>query len=215
MKRNWMVVLLSGVLFACGSEDTSTAEEQDQQEQVVQNCIYEYNPVQSQLDWTAYKFLSKAGVGGTFKEINVVGDLSGGDPRTIISSLSFSIPITSIETNDPSRNGKIQDFFFGSLADTELISGNVVSLGDDDSAVLAITMNGITQEVEGAYTLEDNVFTYNTEIDVLNWNAEAGLTALNKECEGLHTDIENGDTESKLWPDVTISFKTTLNKNCD
>ena len=212
MKKNWMLLMLTGVLFACGSEETTT-EETDRK--VVQNCIYEYNPVQSKLDWTAYKFLSKAGVGGTFKEIRVEGDTRGGDPKAIISSLSFSIPITSIETNDPSRNGKIQNFFFGSLENTELISGRVVSLGDDGKAVLAITMNGITQDVEGSYTLEDNVFTYNTEIDVLNWNAEAGLTALNTECEGLHTDIENGDTESKLWPDVTISFTTSLTKNCD
>lgn len=212
MKRNWILLLLSGFLFACGAEESTTEESNDK---VVKNCIYEYNSVQTKLDWTAYKFLRKAGVGGTFKEIRVEGDTRGGDPKAIISSLSFSIPITSIETNDPSRNGKIQDFFFGNLENTELISGKVVSLGEDNKAVLAITMNGITQDVEGSYTLEDNVFTYNTEIDVLNWNAEAGLSALNTECEGLHTDIENGDTASKLWPDVTISFTTTLNKNCD
>jgi len=210
-------ILLTGLLLAsCNTEGTSeVSTEEEKAPEKIQNCIYTYNPAQTTLDWTAYKFLRKAGVGGTFKTINVDGDLSGADAVAIIKSLSFSIPIETTETNNPDRNKKIQEFFFGNLASTELISGKVTSLGENGMATLEITMNEITQEVEGKYTMEDNVFTYQTEIDVNNWNAEAGLSALNNECKDLHTDIENGDTESKLWPDVTISFKTELTKRCD
>jgi hypothetical protein len=76
-------------------------------------------------------------------------------------------------------------------------------------------MNDITNDVEGDYTLEDNVFTFNTEINVENWNAQAGINSLNEACKDLHTDVENGDTESKLWSEVTISFSTELTKKCD
>ena len=215
MKKVYTFLVLGLLMGSCASEESNDAVSQEQDSQKVENCIYTFNEATTSLEWTAYKFLRKEGVGGAFKMINVEGDKKGGDPREIISSLSFSIPITSTETNDPSRNQKIQDFFFGSLASTELINGKVVDLGDDGVATLEITMNEITQEVKGEYSLEDNVFTYNTEIDVLNWNASAGLEALNTECEGLHTDIENGDTESKLWPDVKIAFRTELSKNCD
>ncbi len=91
----------------------------------------------------------------------------------------------------------------------------MVSLNENGKAVLRVTMNDITNDVEGDYTLEDNVFTFNTEINVENWNAQAGIISLNEACKDLHTDLENGDTESKLWSDVTISFSTELTKKCD
>lgn len=204
-------------MFTIGCSEGETQEKNDevQEKEVVKNCMYSYNAAKTELDWTAYKFLRKAGVGGTFKEMEVIGGDANADAQTLIESLSFSIPISSVETNDESRNKKIQEFFFGNLATPELISGKVAELKGDSLAVLEITMNEITKNVEGKYTLDDNVFTYATEINVLDWNAKQGLDALNKECEGLHTDVENGDTESKLWPDVTISFKTTLDKSCD
>ena len=213
-KKIFSLALLSALFFSCDSEDNDVAVEAEERE-TIQNCLYSYNSANTKLDWTAYKFLSKAGVGGTFNRIDVESMDNAADPVALIESLKFSIPINSVETNDQGRNGKIQEFFFGSLASTDLLTGSVVSLGDNNIAVMEITMNEITQNVEGDYTLEGSTFTWNTEINVNEWNAEAGLNALNEECKDLHTDYENGDTESKLWPDVTISFSTTLIENCD
>lgn len=204
---------VSLLLASCGGNSES---EQNQEEQtVVENCIYSYNPALTKLDWTAYKFLRKAGVGGTFTTINVEGSKSGADPKSIIESLSFSIPVSSVETNDPGRNKKIDSLFFGKLNNTSLLSGKVVSLGENGKAILLVTMNDISNEVEGDYTLNDNIFTYNTEINVDRWNAQSGIESLNEACKDLHTDVENGDTESKLWSDVTISFSTELTKKCN
>jgi hypothetical protein len=203
---------ISMLLASCGSGEETQELTNDQ---TVENCIYTYNPALTKLDWTAYKFLRKAGVGGTFTTINVEGDKSGGNPKSIIESLSFSIPVNSVETNDPGRNKKIDSLFFGKLNNTSLLSGEVVSLGDNGKAILLVTMNDISNEVEGDYTLEDNIFTFNTEINVELWNAQSGIKSLNEACKDLHTDVENGDTESKLWSDVTISFSTELTKKCD
>lgn len=215
--KKYLFSTLFLALFTVGCSDETSEEKggENQEKEVVKNCMYSYNVAKTELDWTAYKFIRKAGVGGTFMNIEVDGGDANPDAQTLIESLSFSIPISSIETNNESRNKKIQEFFFGNLTTPELISGKVAELKGDSLAVLEIKMNEITKNVEGKYTLEDNVFTYATEINVLDWNAKQGLDALNKECEGLHTDVENGDTESKLWPDVTISFKTTLDKSCD
>lgn len=213
MRNLYVLGFAASLLFAScgeGEETTDTV-----MEQTVENCLYTYNPAMTKLDWTAYKFLRKAGVGGTFTVINVEGEKSGANPKTIIESLSFSIPVNSVETNDPGRNKKIDSLFFGTLNNTSLLSGEVVSLNENGKAVLRVTMNDITNDVEGDYTLEDNVFTFNTEINVENWNAQAGINRLNEACKDLHTDVENGDTESKLWSEVTISFSTELTKKCD
>jgi len=215
MKKYFYSVITIGLLFASCGEQSEDQAEQTQEKSEIKNCLYSYNPATSELSWTAYKFLSKAGVGGSFTEVQVDSPASTGDAKSMIEALSFKIPIASTETNDAGRNKKIQEFFFGSLTSTELISGKVISLGDNGKATLSITMNEITQEVEGDYTLEGGRFIYSTEIDVNDWNAEAGIAALNEECKDLHTDLENGDTESKLWSDVSISFSTTLTEVCD
>jgi hypothetical protein len=204
---------VSFIFASCDNGEDATLESTAQTK--VENCIYTYNPAMTKLDWTAFKFLRKAGVPGTFTTINVNGTKSGGDPKSIIESLSFSIPVSSVETNDPGRNKKIDSLFFGKLNNTALLSGKVVSLGENGKAILLVTMNDISNEVEGDYTLNDNVFTFNTEINVERWNAQSGIKSLNEACKDLHTDVENGDTESKLWSEVTISFSTELSKKCD
>lgn len=213
MKNIYVIGIgISMLLASCGGSEEQTEQ---QNETIVENCIYTYNPALTKLDWTAYKFLRKAGVGGTFTTINVEGEKSSANPKSIIESLSFSIPVNSVETNDPGRNKKIDSLFFGKLNNTALLSGKVVSLGENGKAILLVTMNDISNEVEGDYTLVDNLFTFNTEIDVNKWNAQSGIESLNEACKDLHTDVENGDTESKLWSDVTISFSTELTKKCN
>lgn len=213
MKKKIVSLFTLGLLLAsCGeTEEASQIEEKV----TVKNCLYSYNSAQSELTFTAYKFLSKVGVGGTFTTIEVDGPETAGDAKSLVEQLSFKIPIASLETNDPSRNKNIDSLFFGSLENTNYITGKVVSLNDNNKAILEITMNEITNEVEGTYSLLDNRFVFDTDIDVNNWEAQAGIEALNEECKDLHTDIQNGDTESKLWPDVTISFTTTIREVCD
>jgi hypothetical protein len=213
-------ILFTSLFFGLIATSCSENENKDDDNakvkvQEVQNCIYTFNNAKTELDWTAYKFTRKAGVGGTFTQLQVEGKKKGAIPKDIIESLSFSIPTSTVETNDVSRNKKIDSLFFDGLENTAMITGNVVSLGDDGKATMMIKMNEVEKEVSGDYTLEEGKFSFNTEINVNDWNAQEQIKALNMACKDLHTDVENGDTESKLWPDVTISFSTELTKECD
>lgn len=216
MRKNtkFLFVALAGLMMSSCAGETETTETAVADVEKTETCYYSYDAANSEMSFTAYKFLGKVGVGGTFTEINVEGGEKNEDAKALIEGLSFNIPISSISTKDVSRDGKINEFFFGGI-NTEVISGEVKSLDDSGKAVLAITMNSITKDVEGAYTLNDNAFSFDAEIDVLNWDGQTGIDALNEECKELHTDFANGDTESKLWPDVTISFSTELKKECE
>lgn len=218
MKRIHSILALAisaSVITSCGGQDESN-EETEVKVKEVENCIYTYNPNKTDLNFTAYKFIRKAGVGGTFTGLQVEGELVGAIPKDIIESLSFSIPTSTVETNNQDRNKKIDSLFFGELAGTHMITGEVVSLNEKTGkATLSITMNEITNEVEGDYSLVDNKFDFSAEINVNEWEAQEGIKALNEACKDLHTDVENGDTESKLWPDVTLEFETVLDKKCD
>lgn len=215
MRKNtkFLFVAIAGLMMSSCAGETETTDTADAEGNKI--CLYSYVAENSEMEFTAYKFLGKTGVGGTFTEINVKGGEKADDAKSLIEQLSFVIPITSLNTKDEGRDAKINHFFFGEI-NTEAISGRVKSLDDTSGkAILAITMNEITKDVEGEYSLEDTKFTFDAEINVLDWEAGNGIDALNKGCKELHTDFENGDKESKLWPDVTISFSTELKKVCE
>lgn len=195
-------------LTSCGAESPKEEESNEPEEKV---CFYSYNEESTEMNWTAFKFNEKAPVGGTFKEINVEGTMKSDDPMELLKSLSFDIPVASIESMNEERNGKIVEHFFGTIA-TENLKGKMVSLSDDGQAVLEVTMNNIAKEFSGDYTFEDGKFDFSATIDVANWEANMGIDALNKICNELHT---GKDGVSKLWSEVDLTFSTTLESDCD
>lgn len=202
------VFLLGGLLLTACSNDEATDTEVLEET----TTIYEYDATTSKVEFTAYKFLTeKTGVGGAFDDLVVSGAEANEDPLALLSGLSIEIPITGLNTQDPSRDGKIAEFFFAEV-NTESIYAKMEALDESNgTAMISVTMNDITNSVEGEFTLSDEgEFEFNAVIDVLDWEADAGIEALNEECHDLH--VGNGDTESKLWPDVSISFTTKLSK---
>jgi hypothetical protein len=170
-----------------------------------------YNPGTTVLEWTAYKFTEKAPVKGTFNKFEIKGLDSSEDPKELIESLTFDIVTESVETQNPERNGKIAEFFFGTIA-TSHITGKVKSLSQNGKATIEIKMNGKSQDVVGDYALDGGKFSFNGSIDVLNWGAEKGIEALNTKCKELHT---GADGKSKLWSEIGLTFTTELLNDCE
>lgn len=217
MKTKFLWVALLGLMISScgGNEDTANNADTTGQEDTVKTCLYSYDGSTSKVEFTSYKFLNKTGVGGVFENMEVQAGEANESAAEVMKSLSFKIPILSIFTKDEGRDKKIITYFFETIH-TDTISGKVLGLDEETGkALLEITMNAVTNKVEGDYTLNDGAFTFNAEINVDNWNAQSGIKALNKECKDLHTDHANGDKESKLWSDVTISFSTELKKDCE
>ncbi len=196
-------VLFTGILMsACSGEGEKQSAEQ---------CTYSYNHENSVLEWTAFKFTNKTGVKGTFNEVNISGISESEDPKKLIESMGFNIPTKTVETNDPDRNGKIAEFFFGTIS-TENLQGRVLKLHDDGRADLEISMNGMTKPVSGTYTLDDVYFSFKATISVMDWDAVSGIDALNAQCVENHTGT---DGVLKLWSEVDLSFTTRLDKSCN
>lgn len=114
----------------------------------------------------------------------------------------------NISTQDVSRDGKIVEFFFKTMATDEL-KGHIVKLTDDGVAELEVTMNGITDIVTGKYTLEGAHFAFNATMDIAKWSAQKAIDVLNENCKANHT--ENGVT--KVWTEVDLSFTTHLTES--
>jgi hypothetical protein len=195
------------LLSACKGEP----EKEETKQEEVNQCFYSYNSGSSVLEWTAFKFTEKAPVKGTFNKIEIKGLETSDDPKKLIESLSFDIATESVETQNPERNGKIANLFFGTIA-TSTITGKVKSLSGNGKATIEIKMNGVPQDVVGEYTLENTKFSFHAVIDVLKWNAAKGIETLNTACKDLHT---GADGKSKLWSEVELSFTTELSSDCE
>lgn len=213
MKKNtkflFVALLGAGLMFtSCSGE---TAEEEAAVEEVIEESatLYQFDASSSTVGFTAYKFLNKTGVGGEFADFTISGAESSENAKEVIEGLSIEIPVTGLNTKDEGRDEKINKFFFGSI-NTSVITGTIKSLNDNGKAVIEITMNDVSNDVEGEYTLTDGAFEFSADIDVMDWNGADGIKALNTECDDLHIDHANGDTESKLWSEVNITFSTQL-----
>ncbi|WP_405396616.1 hypothetical protein [Maribacter sp. Asnod2-G09] len=164
----------------------------------------------TKVSFTAYKTTDKVPVGGMFKKINFTKTNSGATAMEALNGTEFSIPVSSLFTNDPTgtRDPKLLEFFFGVLKDTELISG--IFKVDGDQGSIDVTLNGETQNIPLAYEMNgDDKITFTGTMDLANWNAMDAVASINKACEILHT---GKDGVSKTWSEVAVKAEVLLTK---
>lgn len=206
--RKLLMLGLAPLMMACGgSAEEETTEEEVETQEV---CIYSYDATSTVLTWTAFKLSDKIGVDGTFDQINVTATDSE-DMFGVLTGATFEIPVSSLNTQDPARDMKLKNSFFGNMESTEMLSGKINSI-DGSSASVSISMNGTSVDYEGEVSVEGETITMKTTIDILDFNGQVPMDSLSVVCEEKHT---GPDGVNKLWSDVDIAVKTTLVKTCE
>ena len=154
----------------------------------------------TKVSWTAYKTTEKVAVGGSFTEIELKDTKSGATPQEVLEGARFSIPVSSVFTNNPERDGKLKEFFFMVMKDPEFLGGEIHF--KEGNTVLALTINGITKDVPVTATFENNKFTVNGTLNLEDFGAQDAVASLNKACFDLH---KGADGVSKTWSEVAIA----------
>ncbi|MCB4798686.1 YceI family protein [Neotamlana laminarinivorans] len=194
-------------LVACKNEkkETKTPEAEATTAEV-----FVAKPEATSVKWTAYKTTDKVGVGGEFTTVNFE-EKSGATPQEALNGLKFTIPVSSLFTNDATntRDAKIKESFFGSMLDTELLTGTISYT--NGNCIANLTMNGVTHELPLEVSIADERrLTLKGTMNLADWNALDALAALNKVCFDLH---KGADGVSKTWEDVAIQVETYLRKS--
>jgi len=209
MKNRKLIVLgLIPFLFSCGGSE-EVEEETTNEEVVEETCTYSYDESSTILTWTAFKLTEKVGVDGSFDEINVIANESE-DMFGVLTGATFDIPVASVNSQDPVRDPKIRDAFFGSMDSTASITGEIISI-DATTAKVSITMNNKTVEYDGEVTVEGESITMKTTINILDFDGQGSIDAIGVVCEEKHT---GEDGINKFWEDVNIAVQTKLVKDC-
>jgi len=160
--------------------------------------------------FTAYKFSNKLGVNGKFDVFTASETEKSTDPLAFLTNLSLKVDVSSINTKDTSRDGKLYRFFFQQLVNTPMIEGKIISV-NGNTGVMLFKMNDQEREVSFSLTKTGETFELRTTIDVLDWDGQKALDSIGEVCSELHT---GADGVKKLWSEVAIYIKTTLKKEC-
>lgn len=178
-----------------------------------ENCTYEYDPSQTSLEWTAFKFTEKTGVKGKFDSIKVVGKQKDKSKFGAVKSLQFQIDSSSVNSGVPDRDGKIKKFFFGSVKGNKKIAGSFtdITAGETGTATLNLRFGNSKSSVPVNFVWKEDVVEVTGTVDVVTLGLQSGLGKLNAECNDLH---KGSDGVSKLWPTVDVKVVSTLKKIC-
>ncbi|XMO85565.1 YceI family protein [Algibacter sp. AS12] len=203
-KISILLIALTISIVSCKNEKKESQTEAETTEK------YVVKPEGTTVKWTAYKTTDKLPVGGKFKLLNFENK-SGATPQEALNNLSFSIPVSSVFTNDATntRDGKIINSFFGAMLDTEFLKGTIKYA--NNAYVASITMNGETNNLPLDVKITDERrVTLTGTMNLKDWNALDALASLNKVCFDLH---KGADGVSKTWEDVAIEVETYLREN--
>ena len=209
------ISLLSAIAFfavSCGEKTEETHEEEVKVEKT-EKCTYSLNAESVEVNWTAFKFTNKTGVGGKFDSVVVAGTSESKTINDAVVNTTFEIFTASVNSANPDRDAKLANGFYGSMNNSDVISGQIMSVNEGGSGVVKINMNGVEKEAPFNWEFsEENVFTLTTNINVPDWEAQASLDTLNQMCYDLHT---GEDGQSVLWPDVDIKVSAAFDKKCE
>lgn len=191
----FMLILLSFTTYSCKKTKVETPK-----------AKYSIETKTTTINWTAYKTTAKLPVKGVFNEVNVSNIKNSGTPKEAISGLEFSIPITSIDSKDATRDAKLIKDFFGAMKDTQNLTGKI-NLAENGKGSINLTMNGITFELPMTYIISGQLAEINATLNLDNWQSKLAIEALNKVCNEKH---KSDDGISKTWNEVDIHVVTYL-----
>ena len=176
-------------------------------------CTYEYDPSQTKLEWTAFKFTEKTGVKGSFDTIVVTGTKSSDSILHSISGAKFSISPANINSNVPDRDAKIKEFFFNYPKNNKPITGTFIEIQGKDigKATLVLNLNGITKRIPFDFKIDKDTIIASGEIDIIDFGLNQGLSKLNDVCTDLH---KGSDGISKLWPNISLKIESKFKSSC-
>ncbi|MCF6279967.1 MAG: YceI family protein [Flavobacteriaceae bacterium] len=198
-KNTILSVLLFSLLFiSCKTDVKNTINSN-------KDKVYSIEPLTTKIGWTAYKTTDKVAVKGEFTKINVTPKQAS-SAKEVLNGLEFSIPVSSVFSNNKERDGKLKQFFFGIMDNTELLSGTLTTTSNNKGTA-SLTMNGITHSFPVEYMISGQMITLSGTLNLDDWKATKAIQSLNKACFDLH---KGADGISKTWSEVKINIATYL-----
>jgi len=206
MKKIFLVLSVFSLLSISCNEDNKAKETKEQPEETkVVEETYQVSAEGSEVFWTGYKFTEKTGVKGKFKTIKVTNAPVAKSQLDAFNGVEFSIPTSSIFSDNEVRDGKLVELFFNVMDQTELLTGTFSAKGE--KLFLNLKMNGTVKEIPLTHSISNRKVKVEGTLNILDFGAEEAYNSIHKACELLHT---GEDGVSKTWEEVAIEATISL-----
>ncbi len=206
MKKNTLLLFALTIITStsCKEENTVIIPEDKSSNIKTYSVVGET----STLKWTAYQTTDKVAVKGKFNTINITNSKKAVTVEEALNGILFSIPVSSIFSNDVTMDNKLKQFFFAAMKNTEFISGTFDI--NEKGSYANITMNGISKSIPIELEIDGQIAKFKNTIKLEGWELENALASLNKACFELH---QGPDGVSKTWDEVEIEGVIYLKVN--
>ncbi|HHC78715.1 MAG TPA: YceI family protein [Flavobacteriia bacterium] len=158
--------------------------------------------------WTGYKTTAKVGVKGEFKEITITNTKTDTTAVGALDGAKFEIPISSLNSGNEERDGKLKQLFFGIMDATVSLTGTL-HLKNDGTGNIDLLMNGVQNKIPVTYIDSGQMIELEGTMNLDDWNAQSALASLAKACFEKH---KGDDGVSKTWSEVTVGAAIYLKK---
>ncbi len=197
------IFLILSSLYSCDyfNKSASTKKPLDKKDK-----LYSIEPKTTTVFWTGYKTTAKIAVKGRFSQLEIVNPKEAKTAREAIDGVEFSIPVSSLFSNNESRDTKLKNLFFGVMDNTNSLTGNL-HIENDSIALVTLKMNGISKAVRLNYFIDGQMLSMEGSMNILDWDAAKALTSLHEACKEKHT---GEDGVSKTWEEVDINVESYL-----
>ncbi|WP_139958175.1 YceI family protein [Flavicella sediminum] len=172
----------------------------------VKEKTYAIDANKTDINWTAYKTTDKVPVKGKFTLLNITKASPATTLTETLNNTEFSIPVSSIFSNNPDRDNKLKTLFFGVMKNTELLAGTL-HITNETSGYVDFKMNAVVEKLPFTYIVEGNKIQLEAIMNTDSWQAQSAIESINKSCFDLH---KGADGISKTWSDVAISISIYL-----
>lgn len=190
------IVLISFMTTAC---------KKNEQKEISKFSI---EPKTITVHWTGYKTTDKVAVKGQFKEIEIATIKESETAFNALNGAAFTIPISSLFTDEPERDSKLKTLFFGVMDNTISLTGTL-NLEENGTGNIDLLMNGVNNKIPITYIVSGQLVELEGVLNLDDWNGQDALASINKACFDLH---KGPDGISKTWNEVAIAASIYLKK---
>lgn len=196
MKKTLLLVAVLAISFSSVSCKKKASKETKSEK------TFSVDANKTEIIWTAFKTTEKIPVKGKFTKVNIKKSASGKTYSEALNGTEFSIPVSSLFSNNADRDNKLKTLFFGVMKNAEILSGTI-HIDTDQSGYVDFSMNGLIEKLTFSYTTTENSILIKSIMDTNNWQAQSAIESINNACLELH---KGPDGLSKTWSDVAIDI---------
>lgn len=168
--------------------------------------MYEMLPETTSVFWTGYKTTDKVAVKGQFMKLTFKNAKAAPTAREALDGLEFSIPVSSLFSNNEARDTKLKENFFAIMDQTDFLSGSI-TVANDSIAQANVKMNGMEHTIPLTYFIDGQMLSMQGSFVLDDFNALTALASLHEVCKDKHT---GADGVSKTWNEVGINVESYL-----